>query len=758
MGYTFKTISIQNFKYITNDEPLQIDFDNFDIVILKGQNGYGKTTLFDAIEILLTGGIKHFNANLQNRKIETLGTLANDETKDIIVSAVLSDETKRKISIERRLLCSNNFQDILLFNGQVIKQDYLYDKLKYNLNFFNIGIYLSQSKSLDFLQSRYKDRKTYVSSILDNTEIDEKIAKLKNIQKELEKRCEKEKEVQKQKILKTEFTVQRLSEQIKNTEINSELSIENTRLFNDVDYPFDTLNIDTNITYDTLISTLEQLKDFIENYKEYEIYLSNVDIKELLYIPKQVYMALFYSEYIKLLNNNEEIINSIHTIKDLLDDFSKNIWSVNEELFKRVGVSNYCIKSIKDLKSKQQIKRNSLANADKILFQMSKARDVFIRQFNEAVSTGTISNNKCPLCGTNIDSMDTAIKETETFIRDIRTDGTMVLESIETEIEYFFKEVIFCLKSYLEDNKLFIKLENTLSACRYLSIDRLQTLLNKIGFSDFFSCNEDSFNISEFEQKYNTITEIIKSKEIPNNIILEDKKINLYKTIHSKYYHNQKPYHSLEQLCNKERYITKLFNDKFSKQLLSVNNELVELKKNYEDYVSKESLMMESVKLLISKYESANKDYQTQITSAIKLPLLIYSGRIIQNYSLGLGIRAVINTNQLVFEATDKDGTDVYNILSTGQLNSLSIAFLLAIKNVYGQSDGLDVLLIDDPLQTIDSSSITSLVNLLIQQKIGQIILSTHEDNKADLLGDMFSNMNSNVFKQDMQKLYMSNR
>jgi len=43
-----------------------------------------------------------------------------------------------------------------------------------------------------------------------------------------------------------------------------------------------------------------------------------------------------------------------------------------------------------------------------------------------------------------------------------------------------------------------------------------------------------------------------------------------------------------------------------------------------------------------------------------------YNGRIIQNYSLGLGIRTVINTNQLVFEATDKKSTDVYNILSTG--------------------------------------------------------------------------------------------
>lgn len=49
MGYTFKSLCIRNFKYITNNKPLKFDFMNSNIVILDGQNGYGKTTLFDAI-------------------------------------------------------------------------------------------------------------------------------------------------------------------------------------------------------------------------------------------------------------------------------------------------------------------------------------------------------------------------------------------------------------------------------------------------------------------------------------------------------------------------------------------------------------------------------------------------------------------------------------------------------------------------------------------------------------------------------------
>ena len=54
MGYTFRSICIRNFKYIKYDRPLEIELNNSSIVILDGQNGYGKTTLFDAMEVLLT--------------------------------------------------------------------------------------------------------------------------------------------------------------------------------------------------------------------------------------------------------------------------------------------------------------------------------------------------------------------------------------------------------------------------------------------------------------------------------------------------------------------------------------------------------------------------------------------------------------------------------------------------------------------------------------------------------------------------------
>ena len=89
-------------------------------------------------------------------------------------------------------------------------------------------------------------------------------------------------------------------------------------------------------------------------------------------------------------------------------------------------------------------------------------------------------------------------------------------------------------------------------------------------------------------------------------------------------------------------------------------------------------------------------------------------------------------------------------------MNGLSIALLLSIKNVYGDTKGLDILLIDDPLQTIDDISAISLADLLTQQGIGQIVLSTHEEaRKAALLRYKFKHAGMSVREQNMQALYM---
>lgn len=437
-------------------------------------------------------------------------------------------------------------------------------------------------------------------------------------------------------------------------------------------------------------------------------------------------------------------------------DYTNNVWSVDETLLNIIKIKPEIVTQIKTSLLNQKKEQSQLDEADKVLAQMTKARRELIKEFYNVAEYGKFNKDKCPLCGTEFADIDVAITETEQFIKNIHTDGIKIIEDIETQITNLFqKEIIPVLKAFLEENKVLIKMDDTLSGCKNLSVEKLQQLLNKVKIPEFKSQEIEKFDIEEFSQQYENLLKELEEKEVPNKIIFQEKQIELYKSIHNTYYHNEKPYHKMEELQSKKQYVAKLFNDNLSIQLSNEETQLKKIKGDYEVYKKKTDAMTDAVKTLISKYEDANKEYQTQLLNAIKIPLIVYSGRIIQNYPLGLGIRAIIKTNQLVFEAVSKSGSDVYNILSTGQLNGLSIAFLLSIKNVYGDTKGLDILLIDDPLQTIDDISAISLADLLTQQGIGQIVLSTHEEAKAALLRYKFKRAGMRVLEQNMQELYM---
>ena len=591
-------------------------------------------------------------------------------------------------------------------------------------------------------------------SIGRNPEIENKIQTLKNIQSKLEEKVVQETQIKEKEMREKEVNITTLEKQVENT--SSKLPGEDIRLFEDAEYPFDVIKIDESTSYEAIISPLKKIREFLENYEEYVKYINNSIIRELLSVSKKTYMALFYKKEIELLNTNEPLIQQLNNTKQLLTEFAEGKWSIDEQLFEQIGIEQGTIEQIKELLLSQHIERSKLEDADKVLAQMTKARKNFIDQFKEVVNTGNFLENKCPLCGTSCEDIDRAIMETETFIKNIHTDGVRKIDEIEKKIDATFTEkIIPCLQIMLSDNKIFIQLKDLLTGCSNLSTERLEKSLSKLNISRFESKDKENFDIKEFTAEFEVLQAKIQKREIPNRVDLSEKEIELYKEIHSAYYHDEKPKHTVADIQGKERYVTKLFNDKFFLQLSSEKEKIRKLEKDYKKYSDKRDSMREVLFTLMRKYEDANKDYQSKLANAIKIPLFVYSGRVIQNYPLGLGVKAVIKTNQLVFEAASKNGSDVYNILSTGQLNGLSIAFLLSIKNVYDTTEGLDILLIDDPLQTIDEISAISLADLLTQQGIGQIILSTHEDAKAALLRYKFNKAGLSVLEKNMQNLYM---
>ena len=60
MSYFINRIYVENFKFI---EEGNINLKNSNLVILDGPNGYGKTTIFDIIELAIVGRINRINSN-----------------------------------------------------------------------------------------------------------------------------------------------------------------------------------------------------------------------------------------------------------------------------------------------------------------------------------------------------------------------------------------------------------------------------------------------------------------------------------------------------------------------------------------------------------------------------------------------------------------------------------------------------------------------------------------------------------------------
>lgn len=58
MNWQISQIEVSSFKAF---KKIHLDFSDSSLLTLDGPNGFGKTSIFDAIELLLTGGIKRIN-------------------------------------------------------------------------------------------------------------------------------------------------------------------------------------------------------------------------------------------------------------------------------------------------------------------------------------------------------------------------------------------------------------------------------------------------------------------------------------------------------------------------------------------------------------------------------------------------------------------------------------------------------------------------------------------------------------------------
>lgn len=104
------------------------------------------------------------------------------------------------------------------------------------------------------------------------------------------------------------------------------------------------------------------------------------------------------------------------------------------------------------------------------------------------------------------------------------------------------------------------------------------------------------------------------------------------------------------------------------------------------------------------------------------------------------------DVEDIQFVNSPQDNQDILYSMSSGQLSAVALSFLLCMNQAYGAHKACSILLIDDPVQTIDDVNMVGLVDIL-RYGFGdrQIFISTHEQSFEWFLRYRYSKAGKNV-------------
>lgn len=754
MKYKLFSVIIRNFKYITYERPEIFNFDHNNLVILGGSNGYGKTTFFDAIELLITGRIKHFNPDILNNRKEKLDILANDKTKDIEIECSFVNMNE-SIDFKRIFKCDNDFESILLRNNVQCSVEDLYKCLNINENMFDIGVYISQLESLDFLQQKYKERKERLTNLLDNKSLKQNMDRVRNIQKCLKDKFEiyKNNECAKKDKLSNELT--EVQTQITQLKL---ISADNNyfRLFKDKEIPFDNEKLDLSIKYSTMIHPVEELEKFLTDFNDYISLKRNKEIVAFLSKDKSVFMALYYKDEIRTIIDQKEYIVNLLDIQKWLVDYQNNNVYLNKAIIDFLEINNDIKDHVNKLLDDKKQLISQLSDTNKIIKKLIDNRENLIKSYKECSDNDVIEANRCPLCGKMDRDLLVLFDKTKKLLEaGIGTKVDDIKKVDENILEVFEKNITYKAVNVLKENFNLLNKYQQVYNYKDVATDDLNAFLIKENYMNFKN-SSDNIDFELFEKDLKELYDFLNGKKIKVEKVIGEDTFENYKNLHIKYYNNSNV-HNVEDIKKKKLYICSQYSNSLRKNETELTEKFKIISEKLENEIKKIEGLDKNFDTLVIKYNAAYKQYQSDIVKSICIPLYIYSGKIIQNYPLGLGIIAQVNENQVVFQSNILE-KDIFNILSTGQLNGVVISILLAVKSVFNNSEGLDILLIDDPLQSIDDISSLSFADLLTTQfENSQIILSTHEDEKVEILKFKFNQHGRKYLDIDMQDRYLNN-
>lgn len=751
-------VDLLNFKGF---KELHVSFEDKDAVVFGGLNGYGKTTLFDALELLFTGSIKrmkgyseyHDNRNAMGQDSLPL-VYSKDFSKEVVIQAILQvDQDILWVTRKADVDDMRNPVDFHAFSGLMIHtpegedrvmteeelQEYGFDDLKRSYSFLN---YLSQEEATAFLKRKEADRAKDISELFNLSPFDTPLGKIKNITASLKNKKEyakKQKESALEKVESLKKSAGQNKTEVPFSQICTESQywdVENPKLSHE---QFHALLAENGL--------MDKLMLYVEHQKEYKQYRINKYVDSLLQDDNKLKAIAFeikyghLKEWFKLWSlYDREVISPCLKLKlENLETFS-------------LRIPNSLIQYVKasDITEFKSLKKNLLeAYQTSSAFQqrMSKVldnRELLAKSVNENIDR--LSSADCPLCGNHFRSKDVLVEAINEYGEELN--------------KYFMKEGVnlqrqlSVLRGYIQDhiikpiNHIFMQQGVTSKLDDDFKRLDLKFAQNSIPII------EKKLGIQiNAESSYDTIESVLgkllyeKKSKLPDGLDFEE----LDKAYQLGGRYIAKEFRNVEAITGKRAYLQMVWSQMASQELLK-------WQKDFDKHSKREKAIAKLQKnfgRLKTDLEKQRQAYFSGLLSDIKILFYIYSGRIMQTcyFGRGLFIKPDEKCKHIIFTSDSNQANDVdalYN-MSSGQLVTLVVALLLSLNKLYSHTS---LLAIDDPIQTIDDINLWGLIETLRHDFNDHfMILSTHERDYRDLLDYKFRKWGINTKVVDMSEV-----
>jgi exonuclease SbcC len=509
-----KKIYIKNFKGIR--EKKIINFCN-QTSLLIGPNGFGKTTIFDVLELCLTGKMnrtlqkgsvtrdtsdykKPFYQNTTSEDVVVKVWLEKEnglESENLIITKFLSKDNDGRVDGRGRKYKPCDFKLLSTYREQPenfdndtfaphkkneIKQDDIDDFFEFKSGGFkidevyNLFNYLQQEETTFFLKKSEKERKDTLSFLFHTSDYEEKL-------EEISSKLTKLKDIESKLDVKIDNTMN--SKQVNKVEysklfLNKEFELDRRDLFQSVE-----LN-DCNKLKEEYYIELDKLSRFLnifspdENAKKQKIDRLSSKIKNNNLIEYYVLHELLEKSNYELLKKKRELLNDDRKLKAFIlhkcilkyKDFKRaNETYSKYEKFLKIKDFNTKLESMKEfvLKLKPEMNDSYLTLIDnrQQLISTTKEIDLSIKEIirlrnsiKEELAknaSNIINDAMCPYCGVQWRTLDELVvnfKKREDALYKLSSSQTDRLIEYESKIKYdFIIPITNFMKEYLEQNE-----------------------------------------------------------------------------------------------------------------------------------------------------------------------------------------------------------------------------------------------------------------------------------------------------------------